>query len=167
MRTLLATVVVALLVAPAATAGLSAAPDLQARVHTTIKVDCGQGGDWKPASLEGFDPAGYALMDEQTAVLSPDVCAILRGPLIVNNQWAYAALTLFHELAHIGWQNRDESATECFALYTFRWEMRHSFGLTAGQAQRAYEFAWQVHQTSPAQYKGCATYMAQDPLARY
>jgi hypothetical protein len=144
------------------------APDLEPRVHSPTPVYCGQGTDWTRAEFgASVDVAGYALLAERAAVLSPDICSILRGPLLVNDQWAAAVLALLHELSHVWWQNPDESATDCFALFIFRWEARHSFGLSAAQAQRAYDGAWRVHQAEAPQYKGCAVYMATDPLAAY
>jgi hypothetical protein len=166
MKVMLAAVVVALIGAATSSAANVEAPDLEAKIHSTTRILCST--DWANDPYGGArDAAGYALLSEHAVVISPDTCAILRGPLIINQQWAGAAQVVLHELSHVWWQNADESATECFALFVFRWEMRHGFGLNPGQAQLAYDFAWQIHVKLQPQYQGCATYMPRDPLAAY
>jgi hypothetical protein len=169
MKILLATALVALVVLVGA-AGASAAnveaPDLEAKIHTTVRVTCST--DWADDPYGGVrDASGYALLSENAVVLSPDVCAILRGPLLVNQQWAAAAEVLLHELSHVAWQNTNEADAECFALFIFRAEMRHAWGLSEGRAQLMYDYAWRVHLSEPPQYQGCAVYMPRDPLAAY
>src|SRR5262245_23185886 len=118
----------ALAVPATATAGNVEAPDLEAKIRSTTRIMCST--DWAHDPFGGErGVAGYALLADNAAVLSTDTCAILRGPLLVNPQWAAEVNVLLHELSHVWWQNRDESATECFALYIYRWEVRHGFGL--------------------------------------
>jgi hypothetical protein len=155
-------------VAGAAVPSAVEAPDLEQRVHSPTPVYCGVGTDWTRAAF-GTDAEvfGYSLIPQRISVLAPDVCATLRGPLEVNIEWADAAEALLHEVSHVWWQNRDEAATECFALFIFRWEVRHGFGATAGQAQLLYNDAWRAHLARSSAYQGCAVYMAADPLAAY
>jgi hypothetical protein len=149
-------VVVAVAVALFAAANASAATPLEAKVQTAYSIKC-------------LDPWPYATADAvsdlagRTAYLQAGACDVLALPPEVDFRYANDLLALLHELAHIGWQSRNESTVECFALFVFRWEARHRFGFTRSGAEALYRIAWQVHQLKSAAYQGCA-FMPRDPI---
>lgn len=132
------------------------APDLQHRLQTTVAIYCDS--PWPLPAANGF-----AYLGDRTVHVRPEACAILRGPIQTTFEYAYDFLTLVHENTHIWWQSRDEGATDCFALFVYRYEAKR-FGATLQQAQVLYDYAWSGHKSKPANYQGTCTYLPKDPI---
>lgn len=133
--------------------------DIQHQIQSPTAIHCDS-----PWPYPAFN--GYALIPQHEVHLRPEVCQDVRSPVRIEFRYATSMLTLIHELAHVGWENRDEAATDCFALFSYRYVLRHRFGATKQQAQSLYNLAWGAHQAKPQEYKApYCTYLVRDPLS--
>lgn len=146
----------AALLAPVARAADGEATDLEQRYHVVYPTYCID--PWPgPASTYG-----YSLISLGVIALAPHVCAALRGPVLVEMEYAKSLLTIVHEETHIGWRNPDEAATDCFALFILRAVARKYLAATPAQAQALYDLAWQAHRARPIEYQGSCAYARRD-----
>ena len=138
MRLLAVTIAALALAAPAS--GAVSLP----RTAQPITLEC--------ASIPGFN--GLAYLEERRVVIDSRRCDVLNDPQASPEEVGPAVLTLAHEFIHVSLQTRDEGVADCWGLYLSRWWMVRLMGKTPAFAQRAYEAAWEEHETKASQYQG-------------